>query len=245
MMGYTHVAWGAAGGLTVAVLSGKFSPDIYLVAVTTGALGGAMPDIDVRDNFSTPKMTDGFRSRVAAIGFLLIGIFLDFIFKLGVLQKIFLNSELAIGGASALAVLVILGHTKEHRKLTHSILFLTLTSICIACIYFPAFPYYVSGFVLHIFQDLLGHQYNGHGLLLLYPWDKNKSGIALGWCTAKGMANKVFYYFGIALFCCLSVYFTFRMRKASFSIIIIFMMAYLLLVLQRVKHTSEFQYHIK
>ena len=78
MMGYTHEVIGVGGAVATSIVlsSGKPTPDIFIVAAVSGIIGGIMVDADVVDQKGPNRVTDGSRSRLAAIGILIVGLVL-------------------------------------------------------------------------------------------------------------------------------------------------------------------------
>ena len=93
---------------------------------------------------------------------------------------------------------MIAGHKTDHRTFTHSLLFTSISGICVYMVFPRACIYYVAGCLLHLLLDMLNNPFNHHGIWLLYPI-KGK-GIALGLCKAARTGNKVFYYIAIIAF---------------------------------------------
>ena len=239
MMGYTHAAWGAAGAVSVATLGGDGSPGCYVVAAVAGALGGAAVDIEVKDQLTNPKVTDAGRTRLAVIGLVGLGVLVDWLFKLGVFPAIIGKGYLAIGGAVAFLVFMILCHFTPHRTFTHSLFFIIISGICVGFVYPDATVYYVIGTLLHVILDLFNHKViEGHGVWLLYPI-RIGDGIALKLCKAGGTGNKVLYFIGLALFAFGSAIYVYLSKDIGNIIPPIIVAAYLIVVLHLVRRKSE------
>ena len=191
MMGYTHIALGAAIALSTAVVGDDISPSVFIVATIAGEIGGIVPDIDMKD---TSKITDAGRSRVASVILLGLGIGLDYFLKLGIYNEIISRGYYSIVGLVAFILLLFIGSRTPHRSFSHSALFVLITSIAFFLIYPPSLPYYFTGITLHIILDM----FNKQGVYLLYPI-KLGNGFALGLCKSNRIANKVFYFIGVIL----------------------------------------------
>lgn len=239
MMGYTHAAWGAAGAVSLAVLGGDGSAGCYIVSAAAGMMGGAAVDIEVKDQYSDPKVTDAGRTRLAAIGLIALGVLTDWIFHLGILTEIIGKGYSALGGIIAFLVFLGICHFTPHRTFTHSLFFIIISSICVGFVYPDAIVYYMAGALLHIILDLFNHKVKeGHGIWLLYPL-KIGNGIAFKMCKAGGIGNKVLYFIGLSLFAASSALF-FYMNKNNGNIIApIIIAAYIVIVLHFVRRKSE------
>lgn len=204
MMGFTHAAVGSAGAMVLAICLGNYNPETFLTASVAGALGGAIVDIDVKDHFAYPHVTDGIRTKIVVL--VLIGLYFlfDYLFDFGVMNSIREQGYYALVGLIIWIALLIIGYFTPHRTFTHSFLFVGLTTACVYFVYPKLVFFYLIGCVLHLALDLLNHSFQGHGLQLLFPI-KIGSGIALGWCTSKGIGNIIFFVVGILLYLVLSI----------------------------------------
>ncbi len=238
MMGYTHAVIGAASALGLAMLLGDCSQETSCIATIAGTLGGVIIDIDVRDKFTRPRITDALRSKLATAGLLCLGLLLDFFLEINILSNIISRNYLFIGGFSVFVILLIIGFITPHRTFSHSLLFLALTSICIYCIFPQATKYYLIGGMMHIILDMLNYPIHGHGVWLLYPFKTGK-GIAFKICKAGGSGNKIFFYIGLILFTVLSVIYILRMNNTETPLVPILMLIYVIVVFILVKIVSE------
>lgn len=236
MMGYTHVAIGAGGALAVATFGPYTSPEMYMVVAITGALGGVAVDIDTKDHYSNPKVTDAGRSRLAILIMLGLGVALDYVFSFGILQYILSRKYIALGGAIAFLLLMLIGHFTEHRTFSHSILFTILTTVCVYCVCPGAAVFYFVGCVLHLILDMFNYPFNDHGILLFFPI-KGK-GIAFGVCKAARTGNKVIYFIGMAIFVAMTVYLLWKMDE-SYYIQSIIIGVYMIVAMHFVRKVSE------
>ncbi len=238
MMGYTHMAVGAAGTVTLVALSGTCNPETYLIASVAGALGGVAIDIDAHDHFGDDKCTDAGRTRLAAIGFLGLGVILDLILQLGIMSYIVSRQYLALGGLIAFVIFLLIGFFSEHRTFSHSLLFVLLTSICVAIVLPNAMLYYAIGSLLHLILDMLNFPYKGHGVWLLFPVKTGK-GIALKVCKSSKTGNKVAFYIGITVFVVMSVFLIWQFGTMVGIIISVVVILYMIIVLFLVKRGTE------
>ena len=239
MMGYTHVATGAAASIAASYCIGLTSPESFLIAATAGAIGGVAPDFDVRDQRGNVKVTDGSRSRIAALGMVVVAVILDFALGCGVFTSIIQRQYLALGGLVALVALSVIGHFTDHRTFTHSILCALLMGACVYAIYPPMAMPFLVGFALHLLLDILNNPYHNHGMQLLFPI-KTGSWFALGWCKSGGTGNKVFYFIGLAAFVVLTCLWLAVNHDNAIAIVVpIVTLIYLVLVLHFVRVKSE------
>ena len=238
MMGYTHAVIGAAGALTAAALIGNTSPDTFIMASLAGALGGVAIDIDAKDHFENPKVTEAGRTRLVVLGLLVVGAIVDLFFADGTLYYIVTMGNIGIGGAVGFAVLLLLGHFTEHRTFTHSLLFVILTTIAVFCVLPYLAGYYALGGVLHLILDLFNYQFNHHGVWLFYPIRTGK-GIAFGLCKAARTGNKVLYFIGVIWFILLTAYFILMREPGDEVVAPVILSAYLLVCLHFVRVKSE------
>lgn len=238
MMGYTHAAIGAAGALAVATFYGDGSPEQFLIASVAGAVGGVAIDIDTRDNHTNPKVTDAGRTRLAAIGLVGVGVALDFILKTGILFDIIARQYFALGGLAGFIAVMLIGLFSPHRTFSHSLLFVLISSAAVYFICPEAVVYYSIGCLLHLIFDMLNHQFENHGIWLLYPIKTGK-GIALGVCKAARKGNKVFYFIGIVLFALLSGFYIWQIGDLTKSIIPAVILLYMIVVMHFVRRKSE------
>ena len=239
MMGYTHVVTGAAAALAVASCMGQTSSESCLIAVTAGVIGGTAPDFDVKDQKGNVKVTDGTRSRIAAMGTMAVALLLDFAFGCGILSSILERQYLALGGLVAFVVLAIIGHFTDHRTFTHSLLCALLMSACVYAIYPPMAMFFFAGFAMHLLLDILNNPFHNHGVQLLYPI-KTKNWCSLGWCKSGGPGNKAFYFIGLVAFAALICFFLFvnhaDVKSAAISIVLF---AYIALAMHFERAKSE------
>ena len=228
MMGYTHEAIGAGGAVAALLLasSGTATPAAFLIAAVAGTIGGIIVDADVVDD-KDRGITDGSRSRLAAIGILIVGVILDCALNLGIFSDIIFHQAASIVGVFSLIALSLIAHFigifVGHRTFSHSLWFIILATICVCFICPMATAYFFIGAILHLLFDLLNYQVpnkNGswHGVWLLYPI-KIGEGIALRKCKAAGKGNKIIYFVGMIIYAVLSIYYLVLMKDAKMAVV--------------------------
>lgn len=249
MMGYTHAAIGAAGGLAAAILlrEGDATSALYVTATIAGIIGGIVVDADVKDQREERKVTDGSRSRLAAIGILVVGLLLDVVFKMGIITSILSAPNKVVIGFSGFIILFLIAHIigrkVGHRTFSHSLWFILLTTTFIALIYPVAAGYFFLGAILHLLFDLLNHQAKNndgtwHGVWLFYPIKRGK-GIALRKCKAFGKGNTALYFISILLYMMLSLYYVVLMGGVKLAVAPITLLIVTVIILHFVRRKSE------
>lgn len=249
MMGYTHAAIGAAGGLAAAILFGATdaTPALYVTATIAGAIGGVAVDADVIDQREGRIVTDGSRSRLAVIGLLIVGLLLDIGAEMGILSSILSKSDNARIGFFGFLILFLIanliGRFVGHRTFSHSLWFILLTTVCITLGYPVAGGYYFLGAILHLLFDLLNHQAPNkdgtwHGVWLLYPIKLGK-GIALKKCKAFGTGNTTIYFLSMILYVALSIYYVRLMGSVEQAVAPVILLVATIVILHFVRRKSE------
>ena len=248
MMGYTHAAIGAAGGLAAAVIlsEGEATSALYVTATVAGIIGGIAVDADVIDQRGEKKVTDGSRSRLAALGILIVGLLLDVGFEMGIVSSIFSAPNVQIGLAGFIILSLIahlIGRIVGHRTFSHSLWFILLTTICIALIYPAAGGYFFIGAILHLLFDLLNNNAPNkdgtwHGVWLFYPI-KRGEGIALRKCKAFGQGNTALYFTAIFFYIMLTIYYVVLMGGIEQAVAPIVLLIATVVILNFVRRKSE------
>ena len=250
MMGYTHAAVGAAGGLAAAILlkDGEATSALYVTSTVAGIIGGIVVDADVIDDRREERqVTDGSRSRLAAIGILVVGLLLDVVFKMGTINSILSAPNMVLIGFAGFIILFLIAHLigkkVGHRTFSHSLWFILLTTTCIALIYPAAGGYFFLGAILHLLFDLLNHQAPNndrtwHGVWLFYPIKRGK-GIALRKCKAFGKGNTALYFTAIFLYIVLSLYYVVLMGSIKLAVAPIILLIVTVIILHLVRRKSE------
>jgi hypothetical protein len=127
MMGYTHAAIGAAGGVAAALFlrEGDATSALYVTAAVAGIIGGIAVDADVVDQRDKKVVTDGSRSRLAAIGILILGLLLDVVFKMGIISNVLSAPNSLLKGLVGFVILFLIAHhigrIVGHRTFSHSL----------------------------------------------------------------------------------------------------------------------------
>lgn len=186
MMSKTHVAMGTATALLV--LQPHDVPSC-LIALSGGALGGVVADIDVVKN---DYKHDALIGQVVAVSALIISLIIDYFANYGICTSIISQNKIRIIiGIVMYLALLIFGFASEHRTFTHSLLALILFSASIYMIIPQVVLAYVIGYTIHLILDLL----NKKPVPLLFP---KEEGICLKLFYAKGVANVCFLLIGVA-----------------------------------------------
>ena len=238
MMGYTHAIVGASGALAYAISYGDGTPELYVVAVISGTLGGVAVDIDARDNKTNPKVTDASRSRFAVLGLLGLGLLSALLMGSLVLKDIFNNISTAILGVVIFIVICLVGYLSPHRTFSHSLLFVVASTLGVSLVCLSFLEYYFIGSILHLLVDMLNNPFQGHGVWLFYPIKTGK-GIAFGLCKAARIGNKITYFIGMSLFLGLSYIYLWDIRDIVKLIVPFAVIIYLIVVLHFVRVKSE------
>lgn len=249
MMGYTHAAIGAAGGLAAAIIlsEGDVTSALYVTATVAGILGGISVDADVIDQRDEKVITDGSRSRLAAIEILIVGLLLDAGFKMGIISNILSAPNKVWMGIAGFIILFLIAHLIGriigHRTFSHSLWFILLTTACIALVYPAAGGYFFLGSILHLLFDLLNYQAPNkdgtwHGVWLFYPI-KRGNGIALRKCKAYSKGNRSLYFTAILLYVVMTIYYVVRMGSIKQAVAPIILLIVTVIILHIVRRKSE------
>ena len=191
MTGRTHVAVGAAAGLVAASLLGRAgsAPELALAAAG-GALGGILPDLDVRD--PAHPLRDRISRMVAAV--LLVGVVALCVLRgvsgagagegpaswMGIAS--WADAGRAAAGAVGLVALCCAARLSAHRSFSHSLVALAGFALATWLAFPPAAPALAAGYASHLVLDLLNHR----PLRLLWPL---RRGVCLGLCRAGGVVD--------------------------------------------------------
>lgn len=187
MMSKTHIAVGIAASMAI---MHPANVEGCLLAVTGGAIGGVLADIDTLNNDS-PKR-DALVGQLISVGITVVAFLLDFLFKTGIGKTVVTQNKIfLIPGVIIYIGCWILGFLSDHRTLTHSILAALIFSAAVFAICPKmAIPFFI-GYIIHLILDLL----NKKKFRILYPlkWE-----FCLGLCYAGKTANTVIMYVGLA-----------------------------------------------
>lgn len=183
MMSKTHLTVGMATALALSTIN---TPTECAVALAGGAIGGVLADVDIlKDDYKS----DALIGELLAVGITAIVVGIDYILNWGICRYIIGNQITSTVGLISLAVLWIVGFSKEHRSFTHSIFAMMLYSYSIALVYPQMGTACLLGYLSHLLLDIM----NKKKIQLLFP---KKGGICFGWCYANKAANKVFMVLG-------------------------------------------------
>ncbi len=193
MMSKTHLTVGMATALALSTIS---TPTECVAALAGGAIGGVLADVDIiKDDYKS----DALIGELLAAGITAIVAIIDYIFNWGICRYIIKNKITSIVGLISLAVLWIVGFSKDHRSFTHSIFAMMLYSGSIALVYPSMGTACLLGYLSHLLLDIM----NKKKIQLLFP---KKGGICFGWCYANKVANKIFMILGFIATILLLIY---------------------------------------
>ncbi len=179
MTGRTHVAVGAAAGLVVASLLGQAEAAAELaLAATVGALGGLLPDLDVRD--PAHPLRDRISRVLAAV--LLVGLVALCVLRWDVGAAALAGPGRVAAGVVGLVALCCAARLSAHRSFSHSLLALVGFALATWLAFPPAAAVLAAGYASHLVLDLLNHR----PLRLLWPL---RRGVCLGLCHTGGVVD--------------------------------------------------------
>jgi putative membrane-bound metal-dependent hydrolase len=150
------------------------------------AFGGTICDIDVETSDAHEQVD---RMLVVAVIMVAAVVVMDFIFRVGIYRRLMANSNIArvIIGALAFLMICAFGKEQPHRSFMHSFLALAMLSICVYIIFPDMTPYFMVGFMSHMFIDVFNRKREK------FFWPVGK-GFCLHWCSANGIVNKILFY---------------------------------------------------
>ncbi|MGN1393944.1 MAG: metal-dependent hydrolase [Succinivibrionaceae bacterium] len=190
MLGKTHFSFGLAASI---IYGHPTSLTSYAIGLSVGALGSIIPDIDIGTSKSHKELL-----KIIAVLLFIIGmtVLSDVYFNVGIYETITKNRNGVIISIALIsfAFVSIIGMLSAHRGFMHSFFALLLLSSCVYCIYQPVLPYFVVGFLSHLFLDI----FNEKKVQLFYPL-KNL-GISLGIASSDGKLNWLFFLIGVGFF---------------------------------------------
>lgn len=183
MLGKTHFSVGMAAG--IAICRPQTMP-MLIAGAGLAAFGGTICDIDVETSDAHEQVD---RMLVVAVIMVAAVVVMDFIFRVGIYRRLMANSNIArvIIGSLAFLVICAFGKEQPHRSFMHSFLALAMLSICVYIIFPDMTPYFMVGFMSHMFIDV----FNRKREKLFWPVGK---GFCLHWCSANGIVNKILFY---------------------------------------------------
>ena len=183
MLGKTHFSVGMAAG--IAICRPQTMP-MLIAGAGLAAFGGTICDIDVETSDAHEQVD---RMLVVAVIMVAAVVVMDFIFRVGIYRRLMANSNIARVIIGSLAFLMICAFRKEqpHRSFMHSFLALAMLSICVYIIFPDMTPYFMVGFMSHMFIDVFNRKREK------FFWPVGK-GFCLHWCSANGIVNKILFY---------------------------------------------------
>lgn len=183
MLGKTHFSVGMAAG--IAICRPQTMP-MLIAGAGLAAFGGTICDIDVETSDAHEQVD---RMLVVAVIMVAAVVVMDFIFRVGIYRRLMANSNIArvIIGSLAFLMICAFGKEQPHRSFMHSFLALAMLSICVYIIFPDMTPYFMVGFMSHMFIDVFNRKREK------FFWPVGK-GFCLHWCSANGMVNKILFY---------------------------------------------------
>lgn len=183
MLGKTHFSVGMAAG--IAICRPQTMP-MLIAGAGLAAFGGTICDIDVETSDAHEQVD---RMLVVAVIMVAAVVVMDFIFRVGIYRRLMANSNIArmIIGSLAFLVICAFGKEQPHRSFMHSFLALAMLSICVYIIFPDMTPYFMVGFMSHMFIDVFNRKREK------FFWPVGK-GFCLHWCSANGIVNKILFY---------------------------------------------------
>ena len=189
----THFVVGVATAL--AITQPQTLPEI-ITAVTAGAVGGIIADIDAGDSDRQRKAQNRRERVIGAVigtGIILALLVADLILGAGMWQYVTNNFGLrVIGGIVGFAALLAVGRRTEHRAFTHSLLALALFGGMVQLFCRPAALPFLLGYASHLVLDF----FNVRGMQLFFPLGKR---VSLGLCRAHDKPNSVLFWAALAV----------------------------------------------
>jgi len=183
MLGKTHFSVGMAAG--IAICRPQTMP-MLIAGAGLAAFGGTICDIDVETSDAHEQVD---RMLVVAVIMVAAVVVMDFIFRVGIYRRLMANSNIArvIIGSLAFLMICAFGKEQSHRSFMHSFLALAMLSICVYIIFPDMTPYFMVGFMSHMFIDVFNRKREK------FFWPVGK-GFCLHWCSANGIVNKILFY---------------------------------------------------
>ena len=180
MLGKTHVCAGAAASLVVlqpATASG------LICAAAGGALGGWMPDVDVRG----AKLARGAIASACVVAMAFAARLLAGLLPVGNALAEIAPSMGAAGfaGAALFAAVTIAGSLASHRGFTHSLLGCAFWYFAMGLLWPQLAPSFGIGLCSHLAFDLLNCAPKG-SMQLFFPLGRR---VCLNLCRADGLVN--------------------------------------------------------
>lgn len=149
MLSKTHLTVGMATALALSTIN---TPAECAVALAGGAIGGVLADVDILKN---DYKSDALIGELLAVGITVIVVGIDYILNWGICRYIIGSQITSIVGFISLAVLWIVGFSKEHRSFTHSIFAMVIYSGSIALVYPQMGTACLLGYQSHLLLDIM------------------------------------------------------------------------------------------
>ncbi len=192
MTGKTHVIVGTAAGLAAAsaLVPGLASPAALACAAAGGALGGMLPDLDVR-NTAHPLQERLARGGCAVL--LVAALALEAAAGWPLAHRAAEAGLDAVAlGAAALAVLCCAARLSPHRGFSHSLAALAGFAAAAWLVCPPLAPCVAAGMASHLALDALGRR----PVRLAWPV---RRGVCLGLCKTDGVVEACCLVAGLAV----------------------------------------------
>jgi inner membrane protein len=180
MLGKTHFTVGMAAGLLF--VPSHSLPEL-IVGAGAAAVGSMISDIDVG---TSESHKDADRITAAVCLAIALVVVVEEIWHIGIYQRLMANSNAMriIAGLTGFLALCIYGKSQSHRTFMHSLTACVLLTVCVNVFFPMAAPYFGVAFLSHLVLDLL----NKKKEQIFWP---AKKGICLGWCSSRGIVNKL------------------------------------------------------
>lgn len=200
MLGRTHFVLGMASAL---VITRPQSVSGVITAMTAGAIGGWIVDIDIKSS-DIEWSDDADRESVYDIlidGLIFLAfIALDFLIGKGMCQYVINNWGVIVWGSLfGIIILLIIGFNTKHRTFTHSFLALALFFCLMYLFCRPAAIPFVIGYASHLVADF----FNKLGLQLFFPL---KWRPCLKLCRSDKKVNRILFWISLAIDIVLGAY---------------------------------------
>ena len=180
--GKTHVIVGAAAGLVAAsaLEPGMASPAALACAAAGGALGGMLPDLDVR---STAHPLQERLARGGCAALLVAALALEAAASWPLARRAAeAGLEVVVAGAIALLALCCAARLSPHRGFSHSLAALAGFAAATWLVFPPLAPCVAAGMASHLALDVLGRR----PVRLAWP---ARHGVCLGLCKTDGIVE--------------------------------------------------------
>lgn len=191
MLGKTHFVLGMASAI---LLTQPHTAPEVITALTGGALGGWIVDIDIKNKeMSEKERCDNFYDTIIKATLVSTFLIIDYLIGNGICQYIIDNWNVKVWGALfGLLILSLIGFNTKHRTFTHSILSFGLFTILMYSFCRPAAVPFGIGYASHIIADF----FNKLGIQLFFPF---KWRPCLKICRSDKKANRVLFWVSLSI----------------------------------------------